>query len=617
MFNISYLEFNFCFKIGSSASSYPKQQWSSSGSSYPKQQTGTSGGSNLGGSSGASQYGGKPVGGGGFSSGSPGYASGGAVGGSPGAIGGGGFVAPKPAGSNAGGYVAAGGLGAAGGFAAGNMNKPGSTSTGGIGGGGFVNPSQGKPGFQGSGYPQPSAPSMGSSNSFGGGGLASHGLAGAAGAAGGYGLGKTNRYTWPKASVLSPGLNKQYKSAYSPGYGSNYGTSFTSANMYKQKKGFSKKALGLGVAAGFVGGAALGVAGTMATYSAYHRYQEFKNMMMMGGFGNYDNGGFGNDYRSSFYKNNQCFGGCPMNSHCEWGFCECNAGYDRKFGQCGRLGGEFIPRPSNFDPFIACAATENCQKLDMNMICNTNLTIQSGGKCQCKPDMKWNEATGECQIFIDVDCSSITYDTPPSKLILAAVQSAQPPAVTATVSPGTVQDGNQTLNSTIPQESNFTIPEDRTPTIEESLSTSLLSKLDRDQATANDLKEAFCRDVDAFSFDLNVDDGKPSNCDPVPRTACGVVYDSSSCSGGWKLIIAEGAISFPYFSSYWKYRNDIDLIGVKAGCTLTGFSDTGFSGNRGTFRADASDQWWVLAEHAEFLHLDSDIESIQCVCRKM
>ena len=35
-----------------------------------------------------------------------------------------------------------------------------------------------------------------------------------------------------------------------------------------------KKALGLGVAAGFVGGAALGAAGTMATYSVYHRCVE-------------------------------------------------------------------------------------------------------------------------------------------------------------------------------------------------------------------------------------------------------------------------------------------------------------------------------------------------------
>ena len=37
--------------------------------------------------------------------------------------------------------------------------------------------------------------------------------------------------------------------------------------------GFSKKALGLGVGAGFLGGAGLGVAGTLATYSVYHRYQ--------------------------------------------------------------------------------------------------------------------------------------------------------------------------------------------------------------------------------------------------------------------------------------------------------------------------------------------------------
>ena len=38
------------------------------------------------------------------------------------------------------------------------------------------------------------------------------------------------------------------------------------------------------------------------------------------------------------------------------------------------------------------------QAIDINMMCNTNLTVQAGGKCQCKPDMKWNEASGECQV---------------------------------------------------------------------------------------------------------------------------------------------------------------------------------------------------------------------------
>ena len=58
-----------------------------------------------------------------------------------------------------------------------------------------------------------------------------------------------------------------------PGFGTAFGTKFTPATQYKQKKGFSKKAMGLGVAAGFVGGAALGVAGTKATYGIYHRWK--------------------------------------------------------------------------------------------------------------------------------------------------------------------------------------------------------------------------------------------------------------------------------------------------------------------------------------------------------
>ena len=42
-------------------------------------------------------------------------------------------------------------------------------------------------------------------------------------------------------------------------------------HRYKSK-GISKKALGLGIGAGFLGGAALGVAGGMATASVYQRY---------------------------------------------------------------------------------------------------------------------------------------------------------------------------------------------------------------------------------------------------------------------------------------------------------------------------------------------------------
>lgn len=36
-------------------------------------------------------------------------------------------------------------------------------------------------------------------------------------------------------------------------------------------------------------------------------------------------------------------------------------------------------------------------------------------------------------------------------------------------------------------------------------------------------------------------------------------------------------------------RNDADLIGVRAGCTLTAFSSTGFSGKREAFKTEAND----------------------------
>ena len=44
----------------------------------------------------------------------------------------------------------------------------------------------------------------------------------------------------------------------------------------------------------------------------------------------------------------------------------------------------------------------------------------------------------------------------------------------------------------------------RTLTREESLANSLLSRIDPKNATADEIKEAFCRDIDAFSFEFQV-----------------------------------------------------------------------------------------------------------------
>jgi hypothetical protein len=516
-------------------------------------------------------------------------------------IGGGGFVNPKPQGAggfgaNTGGYGHnTGGYGqTAGGFG---------HNTGGFGGntGGFGHNSGG---FGGNNFNAPKTGGFGSA-----GGMAA---AGGLGAMGGYGAGKYSQYSFPKqTSFGSHSFGKQSFGASSPGYGTKFGTNFGSgAGMYPQKKGFSKKALGLGVGAGFLGGAALGVAGTMATYSVYHRYQEFKNLMAMRGFGQYgDNDGF----RNNFYSQNQCLGGCPMNAHCEWGFCECNFGYEKKWGRCVSPGTPVNPRSANFDPFVTCLSTEagTCQNIDMNLVCNTNLTTQAGGKCECKKDMRWNAQTAECQIFLDVDCSAVTYETPPAPAILEAVKRAEAEAAAAAALAalnGTAAGGNSTdLLAPL-------LPLNRTQTREESLATSLLSKIDAQKASEQELREAFCRDVDAYSFEFNTDNGKPKLCPEVPANACALVFDSHDCSGGWKLVIAEGQTSFPYFSSYWKYRNDIDTVGVRAGCMFTGYSGTEYYGNKIVLRGEVRNSWYVLEEHAQYQHMENDIESIRCQC---
>ena len=46
----------------------------------------------------------------------------------------------------------------------------------------------------------------------------------------------------------------------------------------------------------------------------------------------------------------------------------------------------------------------------------------------------------------------------------------------------------------------------------------------------------------------------------------------------------------------------MDLIGVRAGCTFTGFAGNGFTGNRATIRAEQWDRWVVFARFVFLLH---------------
>ena len=118
----------------------------------------------------------------------------------------------------------------------------------------------------------------------------------------------------------------------------------------------------------------------------------------------------------------------------------------------------------------------------------------------------------------------------------------------------------------------------RTESPEEVLSNSLLKHIDETTASEDDILEAYCRDVDSYSFDLsqpqqqqqqqivlanqgslqpivtNNDPERPPGCEAIPRSSCAVVYDEKNCLGGWKLIIPPGELRFKWMSAYYAYR---------------------------------------------------------------
>jgi len=260
--------------------------------------------------------------------------------------------------------------------------------------------------------------------------------------------------------------------------------------------------------------------------------------------------------------------------------------------------------------------------MDMNLICNKDLTTQGDiGKCECRRDMKWNSEALECQVYLDVDCSKFTYDTAPSAAVKAAVEEAKNDM--PMIGEGVM------LN--------------RTETPEETMDKSLLKHLDAKTSSEDDLLEAYCRDIDAYSFDLNqqnfqmtqnrqgpvysqppkapevpqyADPDKPAKCEQVPADACAGAFQTKDCSSGWKLDIPKGEeMRFKWKTHYFAYKNRIELIGVRPGCSITVFEKNDFTGDKMTITSNGEFNKWVsLADEAEYLHLNNQIESVQCVC---
>ena len=116
-----------------------------------------------------------------------------------------------------------------------------------------------------------------------------------------------------------------------------------------------------------------------------------------------------------------------------------------------------------------------------------------------------------------------------------------------------------------------------------------------------------------------IDERPSKSCSTVPRSACAIAYDSHDCTGGWKLVVPQGQLRFRWFTSYWSYRfiskqkeefkddenfcrNDMDTVGIRAGCTLILYSDSSFNGD--SVRIDSyatNDRYLIVLRHRSFM----------------
>ena len=89
---------------------------------------------------------------------------------------------------------------------------------------------------------------------------------------------------------------------------------------------------------------------------------------------------------------------------------------------------------------------------------------------------------------MDVDCSSVTYDTTPSLIVLEALNKTLE----------SLEEQNTTETDLIDP----TKPENQSASPIFNLANSLLTFIDKDKASKDDIKEAFCRDIDTFSWEF-------------------------------------------------------------------------------------------------------------------
>merc|ERR1712180_38404 len=109
-------------------------------------------------------------------------------------------------------------------------------------------------------------------------------------------------------------------------------------------------------------------------------------------------------------------------------------------------------------------------------------------------------------------------------------------------------------------------------------------------------------------------DGLTAGCREFPPDLCALVYDDGNCQG-WELEIPVGEIQFNWYNPvYYWYRNDIEQVTVRAGCSFTGYDDSSYNGGHFVLTAGSTDRTVELRREADYRAFDESIQSLRCTC---
>ena len=115
---------------------------------------------------------------------------------------------------------------------------------------------------------------------------------------------------------------------------------------------------------------------------------------------------------TEIYFSNHCRNTCPENSHCEWGFCECDYGFMKLRGRCFKsIRASMMENISSRDiTGLTCDNNTICSDKDINSVCGADnkcrqhqtdleeVTHEEDFIIRCRNEMQYNVKAGECQV---------------------------------------------------------------------------------------------------------------------------------------------------------------------------------------------------------------------------